>query len=379
MTILSSLCLELVTNTEICIPSPRILRYLCLGQIIRSFLLHFHNQVLQTHNGVRQSSSNPPFDFTGGSVGNFFFAGCRTFFGSLHASIFLFSKVAGIPVGSRVIPAVLSQDRLILGAVLKDGTRIRGQYNIGHPKRKLPQSTSQTIEQRERSGSVSRHRHVVKSSLDSEEAIASLHPSPISTIHYLLHDPTWHRRDANAERQWSDQHEISLEPNPVILDAISNANCIVYGCGSLYTSVLPSLILEGVGEAISSRDVPKVLCLNGWHDAETSWVVNEGGRRVVKRMDAAAIVKAVADALCQRGTCGDNAVTNYVTHVLYPLGTEIEVDKLQQEEDVPIQVVGIESIPANQCSEGSRSGGLAHHRVFDPRALVDALLDLANG
>jgi hypothetical protein len=54
--------------------------------IIRAFLVHFHTQVM-THNGMR--SSHPPFDFTGGSVGNFFFAGARTFFGSLPAAIFL--------------------------------------------------------------------------------------------------------------------------------------------------------------------------------------------------------------------------------------------------------------------------------------------------
>jgi len=46
--------------------------------IIRAFLVHFHNQVLLTHNGIRQSQLNPSFDYTGGSVGNFFFAGART-------------------------------------------------------------------------------------------------------------------------------------------------------------------------------------------------------------------------------------------------------------------------------------------------------------
>ncbi len=96
-------------------------------QIIRAFLVHFHNEVFQKHNGIRQSQSHPPFDFTGGSVGNYFFAGARTFFGSLPAAIFLFSKVAGIPSGSHVIPAVLSEERLVLGAELRDGTRIRGQ------------------------------------------------------------------------------------------------------------------------------------------------------------------------------------------------------------------------------------------------------------
>ena len=43
--------------------------------IIRSFLVYFHDQVLRTHNGLRHSPSHPPFDFAGGSVGNFFFAG----------------------------------------------------------------------------------------------------------------------------------------------------------------------------------------------------------------------------------------------------------------------------------------------------------------
>mmetsp|Transcript_33837 Transcript_33837/g.59394 ORF Transcript_33837/g.59394 Transcript_33837/m.59394 type:complete len:781 (+) Transcript_33837:74-2416(+) len=402
--------------------------------IIRSFLVHFQNQVLLTHNGIRQSQSNPPFDFTGGSVGNFFFAGARTFFGSLQATIFLFSKVAGIPSGSRVIPAVLSQERLVLGAVLKDGTRIRGQYQISHPHPKLPSvgqqdepkpqsSALRSTNQRERSGSgssISRHRQVVKSSLDSKEAIASLHPSPISTLHYLLHDPTWRRRNnapvkheassssATPEQQWSDRHEISnLEPNPLVLDAISNANCIVYGCGSLYTSVLPSLVLEGVGGAISERNVPKVLLLNGWHDSETSWAESSGsdddGDRTLKRMDATSFVKAVVDALYHTGSdvhrgddvnsdVGDSSptplVTDYITHILYPIGTEIEINEQslaescnsrRQQQRIELQVRGIESIPADTCSEGSRSGGLAHHRVFDPRALVDALLDLANG
>jgi len=196
------------------------------------------------------------------------------------------------------------------------------------------------------------------------------------------------------EQQWSDRHEISLEPNPLVLEAIHNANCVVYGCGSLYTSVLPSLVLEGVGGAISRRNLPKVLLLNGWHDSETSWVEASGGgdgERAVKRMDSMDFVEAVVDALT-RGDDANGHVTDYITHIFYPIGTEIEIDeraladfctswhqqKLQQWGDVAIQVRGIKSIPADTCSDGSRSGGRAHHRVFDPRALVDALLQLTS-
>ncbi|KAL7466202.1 hypothetical protein ACHAXS_006489 [Conticribra weissflogii] len=471
--------------------------------IIRSFLVHFHTQVLQTHNGLRHSVAHPPFDFTGGSVGNFFFAGARTFFGSLPAAIFLFSKVAGIPSGSRVIPAVQTEERLVLGAMLKDGTRIRGQYNISHPQPKMTLSTQQPpasqtkaklqsssrnddaeTSQRERSGSTSsgRHRAVVKTGIDSQEVISSLHPSPMSRVTYLLHDPTWRRqRNMSPKRQtsadsssssqtvppklkleWSDRHEIFPEPNPLVLDAISNANCIVYGCGSLFTSVLPSLVLEGVGQAIAELDyspeypssnvsrIPRVLLMNGWHDCETTWTEKSesgNGDLEVKRMDATMFVKAIVDALdqgCIRaglftdlgirsegsvvhkndtvrdadrseedashfGKKDDRfgskvipSVTDYITHILYPIGTEIEIDEqslyevclsrqrvrekllcqsmsTKREVVSRITVVGVASIPANRCSDGRRSGGQSHLRVFDPRALVDSLLDLANG
>ena len=48
------------------------------------------------------------------------------------------------------------------------------------------------------------------------------------------------------------------------------AEAIVYGMGSLYTSLCPSLVLRGVGEAIASRKgAPKILLLNGSADRET--------------------------------------------------------------------------------------------------------------
>ena len=353
--------------------------------------------------------------------------------------------MAGIPSGSRVVPAVLSEDRLVLGASLEDGTRIRGQHRVSHPK----PSDASSHESRPRRPTTA----VVKSGIDSEEDRFSLHPSPVSRVAYLSHD---RRRSSSPEEEWNDRDEIHPEPNPLVLDAVSNANCVVYACGSLFTSVVPSLVLKGVGDAVSkknSKDVPKVLLLNGWHDKETCWAepAENGvdGEIVVKRMDATMIVKAVVDALDQgragRVSNGDEnendgdstrldgvdvddgtpsesfpLVTDYVTHVLHPIGTEIEIDERSLQEycqrrrrmrrrqmrqrrepaspdetpapsesdasvpstanfDDAIVVMGVPSIPANACSEGSRSGGRSRHRIFDPRALVDVLLDLSNG
>ncbi len=105
-------------------------------------------------------------------------------------------------------------------------------------------------------------------------SVSSLHSSPISKIAYLLNDPTWRKRYEKYKlsagksapiQEWTDRHEISPEPNPLLLDAILASNCIVFGCGSLFTSVLPSLVLEGVGDAILSRqNISKVLLLNGY-------------------------------------------------------------------------------------------------------------------
>ncbi|EJK52913.1 hypothetical protein THAOC_27759, partial [Thalassiosira oceanica] len=100
--------------------------------------------------------------------------------------------------------------------------------------------------------------------------------------------------------------------------ALSNANCIVFGCGSLFTSVLPSLVLDGVGEAVArARSVPKVLLLNGWHDRETCWSETDtrSGELVVKRMDATDFVKAIVDALDQGNGRQIPLVTDYITHI----------------------------------------------------------------
>lgn len=53
------------------------------------------------------------------------------------------------------------------------------------------------------------------------------------------------------------------------MSQLGGADVIVYGMGSLYTSICPTLILNGVGEAIAGSGAAKVLVLNGFHDRET--------------------------------------------------------------------------------------------------------------
>ena len=95
---------------------------------IRAFLSHFNSQVLN-----RVSHPSSTFRFSNGSVGNFFFAGARIFFGSLDAAIFLYSRVSRIPDQSRVLPAISTNHHLNLSAELEDGTMLHGQNAISHP------------------------------------------------------------------------------------------------------------------------------------------------------------------------------------------------------------------------------------------------------
>lgn len=57
--------------------------------------------------------------------------------------------------------------------------------------------------------------------------------------------------------------------NAEVLRSISETSAVVYGCGSLYTSICPSLILAGMGEHVAALRRPKVLFLNGTIDRET--------------------------------------------------------------------------------------------------------------
>lgn len=47
-------------------------------------------------------------------------------------------------------------------------------------------------------------------------------------------------------------------PNPRVLAELGRADAVLFGMGSLYTSIVPSLILRGMGECIAATHVPKV-------------------------------------------------------------------------------------------------------------------------
>ena len=377
---------------------------------IRAFLVHFHVNILR--------HATERFDFTGLSVGNAFFAGARLFFRSMNAAIFMYSRVSGIPPESRVLPAVVTEERLAIGVELEDGTHIRGQHNISHPSdgeegeegeegearsagRGGESATSEGDSGGEGVGGAGEGRKgggtkkdKAKDKKDKKKGkraktasvkVAKGGPvaktrSPIARLVYLFHDVN---QPANW---WDDKQRVHPEANPEVLSAIDGAGCVVYGMGSLYTSVVPTLILDGVGEGIVDRVCPKVLLLNGWHDRETSWVSVDPatGEATERAMDAAGYVRAICEALdCSyaRTAPGEHppAVHDYVTHLLYPDGCEVAVDPARlaalvraRGDGPPVKIVRVASVPA-AAAEGGASGAPVGTVVFNPQALVGAL------
>jgi uncharacterized cofD-like protein len=53
-----------------------------------------------------------------------------------------------------------------------------------------------------------------------------------------------------------------VRPLPEVLEALAQANLILIGPGSLYTSILPNLLVSGVAEAIESSSATRVYIAN---------------------------------------------------------------------------------------------------------------------
>lgn len=243
-------------------------------ELIRSFFNMLNLEILKR---ARPPSST--FDFTSASVGNLFLTGARLFSGSFESAIYLLGSICGVPSDIvRVIPAINSNFSHHISASLEDGSVIVGQNSISHPSEKTafqhdhgarrpsllladgddiedtdPSDFSDAVsyEDDHPPGSLAtlRNKNISFSKSESEDL-----PRRITRIWYI-----------NPYGQ-----EIRPPANPRVLEALQDAQAIIYSIGSLYTSIIPAVILRGVGKHICSSPARhKILILNGSLDRET--------------------------------------------------------------------------------------------------------------
>ncbi|MCJ1407555.1 hypothetical protein MMC19_001626 [Ptychographa xylographoides] len=252
--------------------------------------------------------ARPPtstFDFTNASLGNLFLTGARLFTGSFDSAIYLFSLIGGVSENVAVVPGVNSMFSHHISAALEDGTVITGQNAISHPSipTALPSgdgdgSEDLEVEDAYLPGSLPtlRQPNIIFSKTQEEDL-----STPIERIWYI-----------NPYGQ-----EIHPSANSKAVSTIKGAEAVIYSIGSLYTSIVPVIILRGIGEALATdhRSSPKykILILNGSLDRET------GPRR--QPMDAsdfvAAIARAAEESRGRKGRAPRQLWCKYVSHVIY--------------------------------------------------------------
>jgi len=105
----------------------------------------------------------------------------------------------------------------------------------------------------------------------------------------------------------------------------------VYSIGSLFTSIIPSLVLPGIGDVIANHPGNKMLVLNGSNDRETHGMPAPGF--------IAAITRAL-NAGVQSGR--QHPPKSFITHLIYLEDSQVVLDK-EAVEAMGIQLVSIKS------------------------------------
>ena len=219
-----------------------------------------------------------------------------------------------------VLPAIISNFSHHISAGLADGSTITGQNAISHPSHptalndgiaeqpaEVPHRTDTTIEDANLPGSLPTLRQPnITFSKASEEPL----PARIKRIWYI-----------NPYGQ-----EMRPLPNPKALEAIDAADAIIYSIGSLYTTIIPSLILQGIGASISRDGGPrfKILILNGSRDRETGGFSATDFVAAIARAGEESCGRAFEDGReVEEGLC-----SRYVTHLIHLDGDGVPtVDK----------------------------------------------------
>lgn len=287
----------------------------------------------------------------------------RLFTGSFESAIYLLSSICAVPGNVSVIPSLNSNFAHHIAAGLEDGSVITGQNNISHPSKPTAAVPVAPITSTAPLSGEARRQPTETEEQDMVED-ANL-PGSLPTLRkpaIAFSKDDEEELPARIERLWYINpygQEIRIPTNPRVINSLKDAGCVVYSIGSLFTSLIPSLVLRDVGEAIASPSIRcKVLILNGTLDRETGPSSNS-----FTGLDfVAAICNACAES---RGLPKPDPRTyyRYVTHVIY-----IEGPSSPKIDRSAFQKLGIELMRLyGRKDEGGKGGR------YDMKALGQAL------
>lgn len=173
-----------------------------------------------------------------------------------------------------------------------------------------------------------------KGNAEEEEPL----PSPIRYIYYI-----------NSYR-----NIVWPAPNPSYVSSLHTSRTLIYSCGSLWTSIIPSLALRGVGTSIarSSSLKYKVLLLN------TSWDRETDGYTAAHFVDAITRTLNLSDDPHHDDhhehttTKVQYSARDYITHIVYYADGQITLHKAQIQGKLGIKCI---EIPSQRRADGKPS------------------------
>lgn len=274
-------------------------------ELIRAYLNLLNLEILKR---ARPSSV---FNFQSASLGNLFLTGARLFSGSLESSLYALRSFCQIPEGVEVLPVINTGFTHHICAGLEDGSKIVGQNSISHPSSPtaLPSLDSPSPPQ------VEGHDFDDADSIEDANLPGSLPTLRKAEIEFSKHAES--DLPARIHRIWYINpygQEIRPAANPKVLRSLHEAKAVVYSIGSLYTSIVPCLILKGIGSALRNSLIKyKILILNGSLDRETCSMKEQ-----FSAVDfIAAIVTACQESRGSFEVPGKDEYRNYVTHLIH--------------------------------------------------------------
>ncbi|KAI9795693.1 MAG: hypothetical protein M1833_006862 [Piccolia ochrophora] len=282
-------------------------------ELIRSYLSLLNHEIIK-----RARPPHNTFNFQSASVGNMFLTGARLFCGSFEAAIYLLSSITGVPEGVDVLPAVKSEFSHHISAGLDDGTVVVGQNAISHPGAPTAlQDASVSNSTSTNTSPFTTDSELDETDLIEDATLPGSHPS-LRQQNISFSKDVEQDLPSRISRIWYiNPYGQEMRPlaNPRVLDALRSSRVLIYSIGSLYTSILPCLILRGVGDAIVSSNIRfKILILNGSLDRET-----RSSKTDYTALDfVGAIARAGAESRGFFGQAPDrHEWKRYVTHVVH--------------------------------------------------------------
>lgn len=279
-------------------------------ELIRPFFTHIHVELL------KRSRPTKEFRFESASVGNLFLTGVRLFCGSLDSAIELFLRVTLVPSTIEVLPALNTNFSHHISAQLENRVIITGQSQISHPSEVFfsePANINTPFPVANSQPSIYIHPPVIASSTQclipgyaSSSRFKSSHS--VGATSDTSDDEDAHLPFSHPDLKTSQLHfsknvttplvspirrifyinpygqEIHPRASSRVIRTLEKADAVIYSIGSLFTSTVPVVILQGFASSIQDHQnskKKKILLLNGSLDRETAMLNTLGFVRAI--------------------------------------------------------------------------------------------------